>query len=436
MSGGKQGKEAKATQGRPSTHDGRHLWIVPRNWLILALVFPWLAVGAYFLVQCIPNRSNAKVQSETASDAESTRTRIGNKGPWGELEIVPITIAPPLEFIPADEGRPAAPEIFWHFQDMSVDDLADLLARAGLSRERQSAILDTARDDPSIRGVVTMPPLEVVRALSPQERESIYLALARCSRNDRQQNAFRFFGSSLDDWFEGTAVSKATRDLIRPFVYSHGGFLQFADIDLVRDQVKGEEKRRLIKALFREATCLVKLHVPQHSNVDEIAEYWGRGGRSTDINPLIEAAADIKEDFAIDIIHLLPQFVRQHLYRYPRVRLADLAKQDLMNCFWSSLNFFNESPDDRYLDPKIINQTIQKDYYLVHNRFNLGDLVLFSDSNGNFYHAAAYLADGLVFTKNGNSPLSPWIIVPLERVKGYYPQYSETGFIQYFRRRE
>ncbi len=74
------------------------------------------------------------------------------------------------------------------------------------------------------------------------------------------------------------------------------------------------------------------------------------------------------------------------------------------------------------------------DYYLVHDEFGLGDLVIFSDRFGNPYHAAVYLADGLVFGKNGNSTLSPWVILPLERIKGYYPQHAEDGGIEYYRR--
>ncbi len=356
-------------------------------------------------------------------------------GRWGQLELASIVIAPPLEFIPEDPPQSSSPQIFWHFQDFSHDDLETLLRQTGLDAGRREEILQTAREDPAIHGIVAAPPRDLVRSLSPSERARIYLVLARCSRNDRQQNAFRFFGSSPEDWFVGARISEETRALVRPFIYSRGGFLYFADIDLIGDEVQGPEKRRLHKVLFREMTLLVKLRVPAGANTDAIAEYWGRGGRRTDIRPLIESITGISEGYPIDVVHLIPLFARQHLYRYPAVTLADLSKPDFMNCFWTALNFFSDRPDDRFLDLKFVIDSLRRDYYLVHDEFGLGDLVIFSDRSGNPYHAAAYLADGLVFGKNGNSTLSPWIILPLERIKGYYPQYAEDGRIEYYRRK-
>lgn len=46
--------------------------------------------------------------------------------------------------------------------------------------------------------------------------------------------------------------------------------------------------------------------------------------------------------------------------------------------------------------------------------------------------AASWLADGLLFTKNGNSHLSPWIVAPLERVRGTY---RTARSIEYWRRK-
>ncbi len=410
-------------------------WVVPRGWLILCMILPWIALIAVVVSNLITGRRAAIDSGKPEPPPAAGETVLRPAGRWGQLELAPIVIAPPLEFIPEDPPHSSSAQIFWHFQDFSSDDLEMLLTQAGLDVRRRDEILRTARDDPSIHGVVAAPSRDLVRSLSPSERARIYLVLARCSRNDRQQNAFRFFGSSPEDWFAGAPISEETRALVRPFIYSHDGFLYFADIDLIGDDVQGPEKRRLYKALFRETTLLVKLRVPAGANTDAIAEYWGRGGRRTDIRPLVESVAGISEGYPVDIAHLIPMFARQHLYRYPTVTLAELSKPDFKNCFWTALNFFGDQPDDRFLDLKFVTDSLRRDYYLVHDEFGLGDVVIFSDRSGNPYHAAVYIADGLVFGKNGNSTLSPWITLPLERIKGYYPQHAEDGRIEYYRRK-
>jgi hypothetical protein len=58
------------------------------------------------------------------------------------------------------------------------------------------------------------------------------------------------------------------------------------------------------------------------------------------------------------------------------------------------------------------------------------------DERGNIFHAVNYLADDLVFTKNGVSPLAPWVILPLDTVIDYYRTRSEKPKLLYHRRKE
>ena len=51
-------------------------------------------------------------------------------------------------------------------------------------------------------------------------------------------------------------------------------------------------------------------------------------------------------------------------------------------------------------------------------------------------HVAVYVADDLVFTKNGTSPVAPWTIMPLDRVKDYYRNQSENPRLIYHRRND
>ena len=128
---------------------------------------------------------------------------------------------------------------------------------------------------------------------------------------------------------------------------------------------------------------------------------------------MLEAAANNKVSHAVDITYLLPDLPRLLLYHYQKISLNDLEKSGLENCFWTALNFFNDDPDDRYLDQKFALSRLQQDYYIVQDELQLGDIV------------AVYLAQDLVFTKNGYFNLAPWTIEPMDRLKAHYIEHRE-----------
>jgi len=50
--------------------------------------------------------------------------------------------------------------------------------------------------------------------------------------------------------------------------------------------------------------------------------------------------------------------------------------------------------------------------------YKFGDILFFLDSQrGDAFHSCVYIADDVVFTKNGRNVLSPWIFTKLEDVK-------------------
>jgi hypothetical protein len=165
-------------------------------------------------------------------------------------------------------------------------------------------------------------------------------------------------------------------------------------------------------------------------------EYWGRGGRRTEIRPLLESAAGGGADRFIDVVHLLPPFAQNHLYCYPKLSAGDLDRPAVVNCLWTSLNFFNPKPDDRFLDTAVALKALKEDYFIVESDFELGDIVAFLDEEGNIFHAAVYIAGDLVFSKNGISAMAPWTLSSLDDVKGYYRWRSENPRLIVHRRKD
>lgn len=355
-------------------------------------------------------------------------------GPWGHLTISPIVVSPPLEYVPIDDSRPAPPR--WHFARMTVERLEGVLHEAGFSDAEVAQLRGWARPDAEGGAVTVRPTPAFVRAMSPDVRARLYLYLSQNPLNFDQQSAYRFYGDSVDDWL-GDRLQPKTRALVQPLVYRTGGFLFFADIELIRDDLgSAPELQRLIKRLLRQATMLVSLRVDDSAQVESLVEYWGRGGRRTDIRPLLESMAEAAPDHSIDITHLLPELPRRLLYRYPKVSQQDLQKPQLANCFWTALNFFNGEPDDRLLDPKVALRRLQEDYFLVHGQLQLGDIVAVSDSRQNIFHVAVHVADDLVFTKNGFFSLTPWTILPMERLKGHFMEHLHDWNVTYYRRKD
>jgi hypothetical protein len=178
---------------------------------------------------------------------------------------------------------------------------------------------------------------------------------------------------------------------------------------------------------------LVTLTIDDPSEVEGLAQYWGRGGRRTDLRPLLESVVSASQERSIDVVHLLPSFVRSHLYRFPKITTSDLDKPLLANCLWSALNFFSAEPDDRFLDVNVALNTLRQDYYVIESGFELGDIVAFMDEDGDLFHVAVYLADNLVFSKNGTSPMAPWAIQSIDQIKGYYHARSAAPRLIYHR---
>src|SRR5262249_5670240 len=103
------------------------------------------------------------------------------------------------------------------------------------------------------------------------------------------------------------------------------------------------------------------------------------------------------------------------------------------DCVWTSLNFFNEQPDDRLADPGYTQKLIAQEYEkVVTPRF--GDIAVLLTPSKQSIHAAVYLADDLLFTKNGFSATQPWMLMPLSDVVEFYSiGVADPVELQYFR---
>jgi len=143
-----------------------------------------------------------------------------------------------------------------------------------------------------------------------------------------------------------------------------------------------------------------------------------------DARPFLESLQRLPGGGSANLVFLLPQFARSRLYTFP----APPKPGDTpMDCHWSTMNFFNDPPDNRFCNPDFTVQYLKTNYYAIARPSLYGDLVLVFNDQGNAIHSAVYLADDIVFTKNGNNYAQPWTLL---HMKDLAADYSPDGNIK------
>ena len=79
-----------------------------------------------------------------------------------------------------------------------------------------------------------------------------------------------------------------------------------------------------------------------------------------------------------------------------------------------------EWADESFMDMSHVHSAILGDYRLVKDNFQLGDVILFRKSDDEVVHACNFIADDIVFTKNGQSRGRPWVLMHMQDVIDMY----------------
>jgi hypothetical protein len=348
-------------------------------------------------------------------------------GPWGNLQLSRVEIAVPEEFILVTPET-TAPR--WVFPGENVESVYAFLQSIGFTDEQLRSI-PGSRWRVFPEQLVIEPPAEVVLGLSPEVRGRLYRRLARSFENPNQRMPMYFRPPAWKNIMEATEIRSATKRLVRSLAYSNGDNHLIADGSFLMAQVlDSEERARLAKLISRRETFLVNLRVDEKTDLQQVAAYWSRGGLRKDVYPLLDSLARVPGGAGIDITHFLPPFARQRLYTYPFPNLAgDFLKQD---CHWTSMNFFNDVPDERFTVPTYTKSVVESEYEIISDAPQFGDMLVMFTEDSEIVHSAIYIADDIVFTKNGGMAVHPWMFMKLDSmVERYSSVYLETGRLPY-----
>ena len=342
--------------------------------------------------------------------------------PWGEMVARDIKIEPPDEYLAFELQRITPPS--WIFDGLSTDQVRRLMVSCGLTEKQAESALAPGKVSVSQSSVTVAPDEDLVVSLSQQTRASLYHELAHSSENEHMRFPFCYSGKEFDEAFATNKISPAITAAVKGLLYPRGDLQCFSDYELVLRQIHDkDEQMRLLRILSSETAVMAGIRIRPDTDVKKLLGYWaGYGGiRIKDIEPLLDSIKSLP-DGRIGLVYMLPQFARQRLYTFP---LPSQPGDPTMDCHWSTMNFFNEIPDDHFTDPAYTVKYLQSNYYQIAKANAYGDIILFLDGDtSNAIHSAVYLADDIVFTKNGNNMAQPWMLMHL---KDLVTKYQSDG---------
>ena len=424
--------------------------------LIFAVVIgmPWLVIASVLAsrhrsslpASQIAASGNSKSGSSAAAAASGTNELdagfaeppqewvSGKMGPWGQIESMLFAIDVPEEFISRVAPPTSEPPVRWSFPAYSREKVLAALRAAGMT-EVEVRQLDISGKWSGDAGVISVEPGDrLILSLTPEVRSKLYTMLVAFPQNAQQIDPIVFRPGKIDWRLQGSGLASESITLLKRLLYPQGeDALLFADLQPALRSLPGAaEQRRFLGAVARKRAVMVRLRLGPDTDVDELSRYWGVGGRRKDLVPLLTPLHRVKEG-TINVVFLLPAFARDRLYSHPPFPDDASVPHD---CFWSAFNFFNESPDNNAINTHSL-QALIENYNKLAAPTQLGDLLILATRDSVPVHAAVFIADDIYFTKNGNGPYQPWILMRFaDLLERYNVKYPGSGLgIHYFRRR-
>jgi hypothetical protein len=340
-------------------------------------------------------------------------------GPWGTLLTRDIQLERPTEYL-TDEVTTPKPEV-WTFTGMKPDAVKKLFGQNGISPDQTAEAFLVGNFSEKSSGTELVPSDKFLLSLTSEQRQKFYPALAGSGVNLYLDFPYIFPGDDLQGIFSDPRLHPDDVSLLKHLVYPNGTARQLADYPFLLEKIPTVERRvALTRALSRQSAVLARIAVQPNTDIDKIASYWGNvpNVRFTDIRPLLESIKQLPEGGSISMLYFLPKFARERLYTFP---LPAQAGEPTMDCHWTTFNFSSETPDNRFNDPAYAVQYIQKNFYQIAAPSQYGDILLLMNEKQEVKHSAVFIADDIVFTKNGNNYRQPWMLMRIPDLLATYP---------------
>lgn len=375
-----------------------------------------LMAGASFITYKMAGpRATAPEFSVDAKDKLSTV----RSGAWGTLLTRDIELERPAEYLTEEVATPR-PEV-WKFSGLTAAAVKTAFTKSGISAPQIAEAFATGTFSEKTSGTELMPSEQFLMSLTPEQRQKLFTAFEGSGVYLYIDYPYIFPGADFEGVCADSRLNPEDVALLKKLVYSNGAARQLSDYDFLLGKIPTLERRtKMTQVMSRQSAVLARLAVRPDTDVDKIASYWGNvpNVRFTDVRPLLESIKQLPEGGSISLLYLLPKFARERLYTFP---LPSQAGEPIMDCHWTTFNFSSETPDSRFNDASYAVEVIRKNYYQIAAPSQYGDILLLMNDKQEVKHSAVYIADDIVFTKNGNNYRQPWMLMRIPDLLATYP---------------
>lgn len=350
-------------------------------------------------------------------------------GAWGHLWYERSVVEIPPDRIKVLTFQPRVTQ--WYVEADSSAGLVSCLRSCGLQPSQIDELMLTMTRATNKTGRLLTPKPELILSLDAEVRLKLYTMLGRYGENSAQMWPFRFSGAPDDNWFEGVKLEPEVEKMVKSLLYRQGQSLMFSDLDLVMSRFPSVTTyTNLFQAVSRESTLVARLRLEHDDDIDLLARYWGVPNRQDDVRTLLKTMQMTENCRDVPVGMLLPGFVRNRLYRYWHEGDPEFA-----SCHYTAMNFLNQRPDAGFTNLAVVAQVLARDYVEVKGDYRLGDVILLMKNDTEAIHSCNYIADGVVFTRNGGSYAQPWMLTTLPALVDFY-SYPDPVHLKVLRRRD
>jgi hypothetical protein len=276
---------------------------------------------------------------------------------------------------------------------------------------------------PATNGFIVRPPDEMVATLKPETRHVIYPVLGKSMVNYPQYLCYRFPIGGFETVLTNSNIPADKISLLAGMTYTNEGTVCLAIDRSIQKKLTGSEFDDLLRTVFSVKTWRVSIRVTADSDIDALANYWGKGGRERVIRPLLESMARQPNGGTLNVSYFLPPFARMRLYTYPYAYPGlDVMDED---CFFTARYFFRQDTSNPRAEeaPDSVTRLLAS-CEETDDRLQFGDVLFLVDRNNRPIHACVYLAGDFVYTKNGNGFAKPWVIMKMPEMMTDYQRYE------------
>ena len=269
--------------------------------LIGSWVAIWLCTRAHASVSLKRMSVTAATQPVVHASSQSVTP---HAAPWGELEVTPIQLAPPIDaaerFALVDTGT-------WYFRDCTPAQLAQILQTRGCPTISGKAC--SSRAAPRCRSTAWWPGRNR-RWCCAFERcaHGLYRILAADPHNPQAEPFRHRLGT---DWFAGSGLPEDVVSVARRLVYRRGEMEAFVDVSAIGPYLKSEaERAALIARSVRSRPCWCGCMCGRKATLTRWWRIGGTAGASGRSDRFSSRSARCRGEGAISVAQLMPQFAR------------------------------------------------------------------------------------------------------------------------------